>query len=1664
MFALQSYVSELLPFGSSTNAGLSKKLIKGDDVISNAIICKVGFPAMISKGTVWKRIWIHTDGFLIIKQDGFKINKLPKKDIGEQDEVIIAPFWADAVTSKRFPSSAVFYDVYEMWPLKRIRTEEERLFLNHISKRLNISTFQATWALVVTWRDLRPGDILNPSEKNTFQAVLVTDGRASYVIYLYERMEWKTFNLLYRDVVVGYRRGIDDSNYFMTSIRNTDILQIDKIKGNTGIYGWWQFPLGVIKEKENFAQQCMKWYYENSAQQRIEARKLSALSTPCPCNLLQAKKDTRFEMYQNSNNCLRLMFPTDGKSKGVRICCYDYQTNALKPTDSPFFINDPTNAKIKWIEEDKKPVDVCCSFSAYCSLFNEVRSVSDCSNYVMPVEGGAFGDPHIQTIDGKFYTFNGWGEFTLLNIYHKDKPKDRLFTLEGRTERGENVHGELTDATIFTAFVAMDFVYNNSFQVEIMQNKEGIIIIANGIDFTVQFVNDENFNQSMKFMKLKKLKNGGIQGIFQKGLTLNINQANGILDIGVAYPPEMRSVMLTRGLLGVVDGNPDNDFQAPDGSVLPSNATEKDIYNRFGLLWKAQKPCFTYAAGKNSSSYKHANFTPRFINKEELLSLSDNEAKRFCRNNIECLYDLWTTNIKQLAENTKIVKQTAEANTEFRENSPPQIKSKRVMYASVGLSSRLNFTVIDDDNTQAFLAKPSKSLEIYHDNQTNKGYVIYTPASTEPVSIQIVVKDSKNAVAPIQEIQVVLCPGCKHGKCDFQNNAQELFHIVACDCDIGYTGEDCNVDYDGCASSPCLGEAQCIDVPAELQTSNGLTYRCNCSDGYSLYNDKCVDVDECDRGKSKCQQICINTLGSYQCACKSGYQLSNDVNCYDVDECRSPDNGCQQTCENIEGSYQCGCSEGYKLAKDQKSCEKVVDYCTEHNLTNCYGCKFEDGQIKCFCPAGYELGHNNFSCVDIDECASPVHRCSQICQNKPGGFTCHCYPGYKLKPDKVICEKCDIFHWGENCKNKCACNGNEELCDSIRGCVCKKGWTGIHCDQDINECAGNHTCYDFENMKCINTQGSYHCICQNGYIDDSEGHCIDINECKTGVHFCSQKCRDVEGTYNCECYDGYRLNDDRRTCTKMSENELCNAVNCSHICLVESTRPVCYCQKGFRLAKDKITCLYVDPCKTANCSQYCQAGNDGNFKCSCDPGFKLDQTGLICTKCDGYHYGEDCEYSCDCKMGSCHYVYGCSCDPGWSGDKCDQNIDECSIGEYVCNAGQTCQDTLGNYTCVCGKGYWNNNGTCQNIDECKDGSLNSCSQTCTDTEGSFECGCHNGFTKINDTCIELKYQFTSIDFSILIPCPRLPFLNKGYQQYLQSAQLLKSIRFSYSQRTNFSRNQNDMKEEDQYCQQAVNITEQFDAEKEKPSKSGQKCLRQPILIFSSHVKDIDECKPEANNCNQICRNNQGSYECFCERFYSRLPDGKTCIQVALEITMDLVGNVTDLEQIQSQLDILSKRISTASFWKIESTERRYKILHTKQIIQFHQQVQEFQVAQLKVILLDIYHKGLLQTNATILVNNGPSFRNIDGIEGRCLSAVRSCELNKAVHTVHNGKGKRQSASISGRIDNMHQVWILDIRISQSNLHCMIPQLQFPPSIQCKEKDCSLPKTLSKEYR
>ena len=62
-------------------------------------------------------------------------------------------------------------------------------------------------------------------------------------------------------------------------------------------------------------------------------------------------------------------------------------------------------------------------------------------NYMLYIIAWGWGDPHITTIDGRRYTFNGIGEYVLL------KTTISNFKFQGRTALAPN-----SDATIFSSF------------------------------------------------------------------------------------------------------------------------------------------------------------------------------------------------------------------------------------------------------------------------------------------------------------------------------------------------------------------------------------------------------------------------------------------------------------------------------------------------------------------------------------------------------------------------------------------------------------------------------------------------------------------------------------------------------------------------------------------------------------------------------------------------------------------------------------------------------------------------------------------------------------------------------------------------------------------------------------------------------------------------------------------------------------------------------------------------------------------------------------------------------------------------------------------------------------------------------------------------------------
>ena len=91
--------------------------------------------------------------------------------------------------------------------------------------------------------------------------------------------------------------------------------------------------------------------------------------------------------------------------------------------------------------------------------------------------------------------------------------------------------------------------------------------------------------------------------------------------------------------------------------------------------------------------------------------------------------------------------------------------------------------------------------------------------------------------------------------------------------------------------------------------------------------------------------------------------------------------GCDGGCANTIGSFVCDCDQqhGFEVGQDGRSCVgKNTVICFMAHLSLCI--------FNLFYPF----------CVDIDECVTSTHNCSESadCTNTNGSFTCQCKEGY----------------------------------------------------------------------------------------------------------------------------------------------------------------------------------------------------------------------------------------------------------------------------------------------------------------------------------------------------------------------------------------------------------------------------------------------------------------------------------------------------------------------------------------------------------------------------------------------------------------------------------------------------------------------------------------------
>ena len=82
-------------------------------------------------------------------------------------------------------------------------------------------------------------------------------------------------------------------------------------------------------------------------------------------------------------------------------------------------------------------------------------------------------------------------------------------------------------------------------------------------------------------VSITTINNNSIQSTFENGISVTVSVVTGLL----TYSISVSSSQNISGMLGNYNGNPNDDFVLPNGTMLPSNASDRQVYT-FGQSCK----------------------------------------------------------------------------------------------------------------------------------------------------------------------------------------------------------------------------------------------------------------------------------------------------------------------------------------------------------------------------------------------------------------------------------------------------------------------------------------------------------------------------------------------------------------------------------------------------------------------------------------------------------------------------------------------------------------------------------------------------------------------------------------------------------------------------------------------------------------------------------------------------------------------------------------------------------------------------------------------------------------------------------------------------------------------------------------------------------------------
>ncbi|KAI5719789.1 hypothetical protein M8J76_014878 [Diaphorina citri] len=575
-------------------------------------------------------------------------------------------------------------------------------------------------------------------------------------------------------------------------------------------------------------------------------------------------------------------------------------------------------------------------------------------------------------------------------------------------------------------------------------------------------------------------------------------------------------------------------------------------------------------------------------------------------------------------------------------------------------------------------------------------------------------------------------------------------HIPTCTCPEGYLGDPLNMDI-GCFRVECSHPSHCAyDRTCDPETNrcinpcdkatcgNGVckaaNHRavCSCAPGFSLVNNDCVDVNECDLSPCHPTALCKNTAGSFVCSCAGG--LIGDPTtsgCHPADVC-SYDGQCPASAACVDGRCRNPC-EADEVCGRNAECA-VVNHTPRCTCVAGTVGDPKSGCVKLECTHSTDCGPSQV-CVSskcVDPCGLP-NSCGQnaACRADKHAAVCTCAEDYTGDPflgctRLLYCSGDSQCPTGTHCSNglcsaSCTssrdCIGEQQCISGLCQPTCRSNTTcpaQHYCNSGLcvpemqctthDQCSATEQCRsnDMGQMQCrpacegilcgrnaLCTASDHHatCSCKPGYVghpgpsmgtgpSSHSGHAggkhgpgLSPGATSHSSHSGGPVgCHRVECNSHADC-SGDKVCEDHRCKISCLANNPCGP---NALCSAEKHKQICYCQPGYT-GDAYFGCHLIDFCAAKPCGPGARCDNSrGSYKCLCPLGLVGDPYGAGCVS------ASQCTRDDQCPPGAhCVKTDGVpKCKGACEGVRCGPNAD-CVTSDHTSS-------------CLCRNGYEGN--------------------------------------------------------------------------------------------------------------------------------------------------------------------------------------------------------------------------------------------------------------------------------------------------------------------------------------------------------------------------------------